>query len=325
MMKCLVISVVVILVAGVAVAMPPEDRASNTLDVDHDALYNDEARAIDVDHDALYDDEARALDVDHDALYDDEARAIMDLKNPNNRNQQWTNYDVPKNACVKIKVIYNNNWVNSAGEGDNAKAYNRANEVIREAERILQHKYRNSLMTSFKLNIAAVIHDDRQDWRCPNCNNWQATGQDLLHPRLNYHTVRNWILDTSIDHYAFLADDDGRNAFGFAQMSSALGNDQARKVSITEWHKNSVLATAGVFAHEFAHALGINHDFKQLPNNLPQNYRYANNGQVCSNIHAQMDYMDMLKMTQWSRCSNEDWYHYYQWAANNLPVFRLSC
>ena len=61
----------------------------------------------------------------------------------------------PSQACMTVKVIYNNGWVQSAGGGNIDTAQQRAVEVIAEAEKHYNTKYSpaNRLQTSVKFNI----------------------------------------------------------------------------------------------------------------------------------------------------------------------------
>ena len=47
----------------------------------------------------------------------------------------------PTEACLAIKVIYNNAWIQSSAGGDAATAQVRAQEVVNEAQNIYNAKY----------------------------------------------------------------------------------------------------------------------------------------------------------------------------------------
>ena len=61
----------------------------------------------------------------------------------------------PSAACLNIRVIYNQGWVNSAGGGNNALAVQRLNDVIAEADRIYKTRYApaNRLQTAITWNV----------------------------------------------------------------------------------------------------------------------------------------------------------------------------
>ena len=65
----------------------------------------------------------------------------------------------PKNAVIRIKVIFNKGWVNSAGEGRRRTrvriARQKAVAVLIQAEYIFNNKYskRNRLKTAFKFEM----------------------------------------------------------------------------------------------------------------------------------------------------------------------------
>ena len=63
--------------------------------------------------------------------------------------------DAPAKACVLIKVIYNNGWVNSSANGDVSVALQKAIDVTAELENIYNHKFdfRNQLGTDVKFRI----------------------------------------------------------------------------------------------------------------------------------------------------------------------------
>ena len=63
--------------------------------------------------------------------------------------------DVPEKACVLIKVIYNNGWVNSSANGDVSIALQRATDVVTELENIYNHKfhYNNQLGTCIAFHM----------------------------------------------------------------------------------------------------------------------------------------------------------------------------
>ena len=71
--------------------------------------------------------------------------------NPNTRQSS----DPPLLACIRIKVVYNNLWVESAGNGNIATARQKALDVIAETQNIYNNKYavENRLGTSISFNL----------------------------------------------------------------------------------------------------------------------------------------------------------------------------
>ena len=61
----------------------------------------------------------------------------------------------PSSACLNIKLIFNQGWVQDAGNGDLATAEQKAREVLNEAQNIYQTKYAaaNRLQTSVTFNL----------------------------------------------------------------------------------------------------------------------------------------------------------------------------
>lgn len=49
--------------------------------------------------------------------------------------------DPPPRACLTVKVVYNNRWVEAAGKGDKYLALCEANAVMREAEEIFNGRF----------------------------------------------------------------------------------------------------------------------------------------------------------------------------------------
>lgn len=47
----------------------------------------------------------------------------------------------PSSACLTIRIIYNNGWVQSAGGGNTANARQRALDVLAETQNIYATKY----------------------------------------------------------------------------------------------------------------------------------------------------------------------------------------
>ena len=76
--------------------------------------------------------------------------------------------------------------------------------------------------------------------------------------------------------------------------------DQKYKVSITEWYQN-LADTAGVFAHELGHALGMDHDFTSSGGD-----RFDRNGVKCTDIDGLMDYGARSSVDKFSTCSKQD-------------------
>ena len=61
----------------------------------------------------------------------------------------------PSTACMSVKLIFNNAWVRSAGNGNVALAEQRARDVFAEAQNIYHNKYSsaNRLQTSITFNL----------------------------------------------------------------------------------------------------------------------------------------------------------------------------
>ena len=61
----------------------------------------------------------------------------------------------PSSACLNVKLIFNNGWVQSAGNGDFNLAKQRARDVLNEAENIYNTRYpaANRLGTSISFNL----------------------------------------------------------------------------------------------------------------------------------------------------------------------------
>ena len=81
--------------------------------------------------------------------------------------------------------------------------------------------------------------------------------------------------------------------------------DQRYKTSITEWY-NNLADTAGVFAHELGHALGMDHDFTSSGAD-----RFDRNGVKCTDINGLMDYGARSSVDKFSTCSKQDYRDYY--------------
>ena len=66
----------------------------------------------------------------------------------------------PTQACLKVKVIYNQGWVNSAGGGNVATAHQAAKDVIVKANEMYNTKFAaaNRLGTSIALSLVAGKH-----------------------------------------------------------------------------------------------------------------------------------------------------------------------
>ena len=63
----------------------------------------------------------------------------------------------PSQACLRMKVIYNNDFVNDAGEGDLATAHQVAKDVVDEAQNIYNNRFsaENRLGTTIIFNLIA--------------------------------------------------------------------------------------------------------------------------------------------------------------------------
>ena len=63
----------------------------------------------------------------------------------------------PAQACLKVKVIYNQAWVNSAGGGNLANAHKMAQDVITKANEIYNTKFAaaNRLGTAISISLVA--------------------------------------------------------------------------------------------------------------------------------------------------------------------------
>ena len=61
----------------------------------------------------------------------------------------------PSNACVSIKVVYNDGWVNTAGRGNKALAQKMALDVLKGAQDIYNTKFTpsNRLGTQIIFNL----------------------------------------------------------------------------------------------------------------------------------------------------------------------------
>ena len=61
----------------------------------------------------------------------------------------------PSSACLDIKLIYNNGWVQSSANGNPTLGMQRAREVFKEAENIYNTKFSSSnrLGTTIKFNL----------------------------------------------------------------------------------------------------------------------------------------------------------------------------
>ena len=91
----------------------------------------------------------------------------------------------PSNACVSIKVVYNDEWVASAGKGKKALAQQMARDVLKGAQDIYNTKFApsNRLGTQITFNLvdsktskmisyfSSIAHIGTQtsignDWKC---------------------------------------------------------------------------------------------------------------------------------------------------------------
>ena len=72
-------------------------------------------------------------------------------RNPNTRQSS----EPPLLACIRIKVVYNAAWVESAGNGNVETARQRVFDVIAETQNIYNNKYgiENRLGTSVSFNL----------------------------------------------------------------------------------------------------------------------------------------------------------------------------
>ena len=63
----------------------------------------------------------------------------------------------PSQVCLRMKVIYNNDFVNDAGEGDLTTAHQVAKDVIDEAQYIFNNRFtiENRLGTTIIFNLIA--------------------------------------------------------------------------------------------------------------------------------------------------------------------------
>ena len=61
----------------------------------------------------------------------------------------------PSSACLNIRVIYNQGWINSAAGGNSALGLQRAREAVAEAEMIYKTRYApaNRLQTDITWNV----------------------------------------------------------------------------------------------------------------------------------------------------------------------------
>ena len=62
----------------------------------------------------------------------------------------------PTTACLNIRVIYNNGWVQSSAGGNAALGLQRARDVVAEAENIFQTKFSSSNQLGTKITINIV-------------------------------------------------------------------------------------------------------------------------------------------------------------------------
>jgi len=235
------------------------------------------------------------------------------LTHPDRRNtierQIGNDLPPPSTACITLKVVYDRNWVQSSG-GDGEAA---ARSVLAEAQNIYKTKFasNNQLGTSITINYE-VIYDQS--------NTWQADGSSIEGAGLRSH------IDTSsysTQHYAFLGGKDNGGAIGVAYVGTPclrLSQDQRYKVSITEWY-NNIADTAGVFAHELGHALGMLHDFIDSDSSD----RYDRNGVKCTDINGVMDYGSRSSVDKFSTCSKQDFRDYYNHVLGTYNEFCLSC
>ena len=63
----------------------------------------------------------------------------------------------PSQACLRMKVVYNNDFVNDAGEGDLTTAHQVAKDVIDEAQHVFNNRFttENRLGTTIIFNLIA--------------------------------------------------------------------------------------------------------------------------------------------------------------------------
>lgn len=61
----------------------------------------------------------------------------------------------PSNACVSIKVVYNDGWINTAGRGNKALSQQMARDVLKGAQDIYNTKFApsNRLGTQITFNL----------------------------------------------------------------------------------------------------------------------------------------------------------------------------
>jgi len=223
----------------------------------------------------------------------------------------------PSTACMSVKLIFNNGWVQSAGNGNVALAEQRARDVFAEANNIYQNKYStaNRLGTSITFNLVggAPVHD--------STGSYQATGSALQTSDI----LNN--IDTSsfsTQHYAFLTGYDGSGAIGIAYVGTPclrLSGDQRYKTSINEWY-NNVHDSAGVLAHEMGHALGMYHDFGS---GGTSDIKYDSNGNACTRINGLMDYGSRSRVDKFTTCSREDFAAWYTRVMGTYGSFCLTC
>ena len=204
--------------------------------------------------------------------------------------------DMPEELILNVNIYLDPEW-KKLHKNDSFK---KAKQVLAEASQLFQH---HSLRTKIELVHNSRIFDSDKHMRINKIVMGKIEKQ-LKYPFEVEGTYNN-SREYKVAHVYFTA---GKMYFNGRATQESICDEVKHPIAVIRW-LDSISRTATTTAHEIGHVLGMWHDFNTGPDTRSKCHE---KGKGIHLMNYNMKAENGKQRGQWSKCSNEDFIHYYE-------------